>query len=100
MRKIPSKGQSVCRENAESVINLYPHVAGNSFPTMANACGSISLGNIIPDSIVDGIKSRMENMDVFAVSFTANPMILAMLSETAIRITSPPIATIKNKAKS
>lgn len=57
---------------------------------MANACGSISLGNIIPDSIVDGIKSRMENMDVFAVSFTANPMILAMLSETAIRITSPP----------
>ena len=84
MRKIPSRGQSVCRENEESVINLYPHVAGNSFPEIANACGSISLGNIIPDSIVDGIKSRMENMEVFAVSFTANPMILAMLSRNGV----------------
>ena len=57
---------------------------GESFPAMVNACGSISLGNISPDSIVDGIKSKIENMDVFAVSFTANPMILAIIKTFAL----------------
>ena len=40
----------------------------------------------IPDSIVEGIKTIIENMEVFAWSFTASPMILAILSDTAIKI--------------
>ena len=90
MKKMTDKGQSVCKEKAQSLINLYPHDAGKSFPAIANACGSISTGNIIPDSMVDGRKSRIEIMDVFALSFTASPIVLATLSETAIRTTSPP----------
>lgn len=70
-------------------MNAYPHVAGNNFPTITNALGSISLGNMIPESIVDGRNSRIENIDVFAVSFTANPITLAILSDTAIRVISP-----------
>ena len=90
VRKIPHKGQSVCREKELLVISLYPHAAGNSFPAISNGLGSRSIGNIIPDSMMDGRNSRMENIDVFAVSFTASPIMLAALSDTAIRITSPP----------
>ncbi len=79
----------MCHVKSLSVINAYPHAAGNNFPATANALGSISLGNIIPESIVEGRNSRIENMDVFAVSFTANPITLAILSDTAIRVISP-----------
>ena len=87
--KITTKGQRLCQAKSPSVISAYPHVAGNTFPAITNALGSISLGNMIPESIVDGRNSRMENIDVFAVSFTANPITLAILSDTAIRATSP-----------
>ena len=70
-------------------MNAYPHVAGNSFPAITNAWGSISPGNIIPESIVEGRNNRIESIDVFAVSFTANPITLAMPSDTAIRVISP-----------
>ena len=72
-------GQSICREKVALVINSYPHVAGNSFPTAKSTLGSISFGNMIPENIMEGRKSRMENIDVFAVSFTPNPITLAIL---------------------
>ena len=89
-RKITISGQRVCPVNVLSSINRYPHAAGNSFPAISNGLGSMSTGNIIPDSIMDGRKSRIENMDVFAVSFTAKPIMLAILRDTAIRIINPP----------
>ena len=70
-------------------MNAYPHVAGNNFPAITNALGSISLGNMIPESIVEGRNSRIEKMDVFDVSFTTNPITLAILRDTAIRAISP-----------
>ena len=87
--RIMSKGQRLCQVKVLSVINTYPQVAGNSFPAITNALGSISLGNMIPESIVEGRNSRIENIDVFAVSFTANPITLAILSDTAVRVISP-----------
>ena len=47
------------------------------------------LGNIIPESIVEGRNNRIDSIDVFAVFFTANPIMLAILSDTAIRVISP-----------
>ena len=88
-RKITSKGQRLCQVKVLSVINAYPHVAGNNLPAITNALGSISLGNMIPESMVEGRNSRIENIDVFAVSFTANPITLAILSDTAVRVISP-----------
>ena len=88
-RKMPSRGQSVRQENPGAVIHSYPHAAGKNFPAMTKAFGSISFGNMIPDSIVDGRKRRMEIMEVFAVSFTARPTTLAALRDTAIMTTSP-----------
>ena len=92
-RKITISGQRVCPVNVLSSINRYPHAAGNSFPAISNGLGSRSTGNIIPDSIMDGRKSRIENMDVFAVSFTAKPIMLAILSDTGDQDKSipPPI---------
>ena len=87
--KITSKGQRLRHAKFLSVMNAYPHVAGNNFPAITNALGSISLGNMIPESIVEGRNSRIENIDVFAVSFTANPITLAILSDTVIRVISP-----------
>lgn len=87
--KITNKGQRLRQVKLLSVMNAYPHAAGNNFPAITNALGSISLGNIIPESIVEGRKIRMENMVVFAVSFTANPITLAILSDAAIRAISP-----------
>lgn len=88
-RKTPHSGQSVCREKPPSVISSYPHAAGKSFPAITNAFGSISLGNMMPDSIMEGRKIRIENRDVFAESLTANPIMLAILSDTAIRTVTP-----------
>lgn len=87
--RIMNKGQRLCHIKLLSVMNAYPHVAGNNFPAITNALGSISLGNMIPESIVEGRNRRIENIDVFAVSFTANPITLAILSDTAIRVISP-----------
>ena len=87
--KITSKGQRLCQVKALSVINANPHVAGNNFPAITNGLGSIALGNMIPESMVEGRNMRIENIDVFAVSFTANPITLAMLSDTAIRVINP-----------
>ena len=89
-RKITISGQRVCTVKVLSIISRYPHAAGNSFPAISNGLGSRSTGNIIPDSIMDGRKSRMENMDVFAVSFTAKPIMLAIPRDAAIRIINPP----------
>lgn len=89
VRKITSKGQRLCQVKILSVINAYPQVAGNSFPAITKALGSISLGNIIPESIVDGRNNRIENIDVFAIFFEANPITLAILSDTAIRVITP-----------
>ena len=82
--KITSKGQRLCHIKLLSVMILYPHVAGNSFPAITNALGSLSPGNMLPESIVEERDNRIEDIDVFAVSFTANPITLAILSDTAV----------------
>ena len=87
--KITNKGQRLFQVKVLSVINAYPHVAGNNLPAITNALGSISLGNMIPESIVEGRNNRIENIDVFAVSFTANPITLAILRDTTIRVINP-----------
>ena len=84
--KIKSSGKRLSNLKTFSVISLYPHVAGNSFPIVSNAFGSSSIGNIIPESMIDGKKTIIENIEVFAWSFTARPIILAILSDTAIKI--------------
>ena len=89
MKKIMNKGQRLCQAKIFSVINAYPQAAGNSFPATTNALGSKSIGNIIPDNIVDGRKIRIENIDVLAVSFTAKPITLAIPNDTTIRIIRP-----------
>ena len=58
-------------------------------PAITNALGSISLGNMIPESIVEGRNNMIDIIDVFAVLFAAKPITLAMLSDTAIRVINP-----------
>lgn len=80
--KIANKGQIQIK--ALSVINAYPHVAGNNFPAITNALGGLSPGDMLPESIVEERDYRIEDIDVFAISFTANPITLAILSDTAV----------------
>jgi hypothetical protein len=83
--KIKRNGKRLSHLKTLSVISLYPHVAGNSFPIVSNVFGSSSIGNIIPESMVEGIKIMIENIEVFAWSFTAKPIILAILRDTPIK---------------
>lgn len=83
--KIKSSGKRLSNLKAFSASSLYPHVAGNSFPIVSNVFGSSSIGNIIPESMVDGKKTIIENIEVFAWSFTAKPIMLAILNDTAIK---------------
>ena len=83
--KIRSSGKRHWNFKAFSAISLYPHVAGNNFPIVSNTSGSSSIGNIIPESMIDGKKTIIENIEVFAGSFTARPIMLAILSDTAIK---------------
>lgn len=83
--KIRSSGKRLWNFKAFSAISLYPHVAGNNFPIVSNTSGSSSIGNIIPESMIDGKKTIIENIEVFAGSFTARPIMLAILSDTAIK---------------
>ena len=75
---INRNGKRLSNVKTLSVISSYPHEAGNSFPVVSNAFGSSSTGNIIPESMVDGKKTIIENID-------ARPIILAILSDTAIK---------------
>ena len=83
--KIKSSGKRLSNLKAFSASSLYPHVAGNSFPIVSNVFGSSSIGNIIPESMVDGKKTIIENIEVFAWSFTAKPIMLAILRDTTIK---------------
>ena len=85
-RKTRSKGHRFCKLNPWSVSSLYPQDAGKIFPTVANGRGSNSDGNIIPESITDGKNASMENRGVLAWSFTHNPIMLAILRDTAIKM--------------
>lgn len=58
--KIKSSGKRLSNLKAFSASSLYPHVAGNSFPIVSNVFGSSSIGNIIPESMVDGKKTIIE----------------------------------------
>ena len=78
--KSKSSGKRLSTLKTFSAISLYPHVAGNSFPIVSNVFGSSSTGNIIPESMIDGKKTIIENIEVFAWSFTAKPIMLAILS--------------------
>lgn len=64
--KIKSCGKRRSNLKTFSAISLYPHVAGNSFPVVSKAFGSSSIGNIIPESMIDGKKAIIENIEVFA----------------------------------
>ena len=83
--KIKSNGKRLINFKVPSVNNLNPHEAGNIFPIVSNTFGSSLIGNIIPESMVEGKKTIIENIEVFAWSFTASPIILAILSDTAIK---------------
>lgn len=84
--KITSIGNRFSSPKVPPVISLYPHEAGNAFPIVSSIWGSISAGNIIPESMIEGRKTIMENMEVFVWSFTARPIMLAMPSDTAIKM--------------
>ena len=60
--------------NVLSAIALYPHEAGKTFPAISNAFGSNLIGNMIPESMIDGRKMMMETIEVFAWPFTAQPI--------------------------
>ena len=64
--RIAINGNRFSNRNALSVISLYPHEAGKIFPTVSNVFGSSSIGNIIPESMIEGRKMIIETMDVFA----------------------------------
>ena len=44
------------RLNPPSCISRYPQAAGNIFPAVCSASGSIPAGNMIPDSMMEGRK--------------------------------------------
>lgn len=67
----------------------YPHDAGKNFPAVSREPGRRFTGNIIPESMIEGRKIRMENIEVFAGSFTARPMMLAMARDAAVKTASP-----------
>ena len=62
--KIRRNGKKFSNLKTLSVISLYPHEAGNSFPIVPNSFGSSSIENIIPESMVEGIKIIIENIEV------------------------------------
>ena len=84
--RITTSGNKFTSWNVLSAITLYAHEAGKIFPTISNAFGSNSIGNIIPESMIEGRKMMIETIEVFAWSFTAKPIMLAMLRDTAIKI--------------
>ena len=87
--KNKSNGNKFPNRKALSDKSLYPHAAGNNFPVVSNTFGSSSIGNIIPESMVDGRKTIIENIGVFAWSFIAKPIMLATPSDTAIKMARP-----------
>ena len=84
--RIAINGNRFSNRNVLSVISLYPHEAGKIFPTVSNAFGSSSVGNIIPESMIEGKKTIIETIEVIAWSFTAKPIMLARLSDTPMKI--------------
>ena len=56
--RITTSGNKFSSWNVLSAITLYPHEAGKIFPTISNAFGSNSIGNIIPESMIEGRKMR------------------------------------------
>lgn len=66
------------------VIVLKAHAAGNNLPTYSSAFGNISIGNIIPDNMMDGRKTICEIMVSFDIFFITSPKTHPILSVVAI----------------
>ena len=64
--RITASGSIFSSRNVLSAIALNPHAAGKILPAISNAFGSSSIGNIIPESMIEGRKMMIENIEVFA----------------------------------
>lgn len=67
---------------------IKPHVAGKISPIDCRIFGSISTGNIMPESIMDGKKISCDIIVNFDVLFTVNPSIVPTEREAMIKISS------------
>ena len=72
-RKNSKSGRNHKILGSELVNILNPHVAGKRKPTFFKTLGSISVGNMIPDSIMDGKNSIWENIVSLDILFIYKP---------------------------
>ena len=77
-------------QNSHSVLLklIKPHVAGKIPPIDCKTFGSISTGNIIPDSIIDGKKISCDTIVNFVVLFTVKPSIVPIEREAIMKSSS------------
>jgi hypothetical protein len=74
-----------------SLVNsLLPHAAGNIFPAYSKGFGSIFMGNMIPDSIIDGRKMICETMVSFDWDLHKSPKTHPILNDTATKTAREP----------
>ena len=71
-----------------SIIIFSPQVAGNITPAFSKASGSISTGNMIPESIMEGKNSNCENIVSFEVLRRNSPNTVPMVIQIRINILS------------
>ena len=76
------------RQKPLSNINWYPQEAGNIRPVISRKRGSKSMGNIIPESIIEGRNTNCAIIVSFAWFFIISPKILPMLNDTIMYIAS------------
>ena len=86
-KKIKIRYHRLSKQNPLSNINRYPQEAGKIPPMASRILGSKLIGNIIPESIIEGKKTNCAIIVSFAWFFTINPKTLPMLNETIIYIT-------------
>ncbi|MNW62201.1 hypothetical protein D3C74_403190 [compost metagenome] len=63
---------------------MNPHVAGNNLPIYSSAAGSISTGNIMPESIIEGRKMSCETIVSLELLLTVTPNIVPIIIQAAI----------------
>lgn len=88
MKIIISRGSISLMFRLFSFIISNPHVAGNILPAAARCFGSISAGNIMPESIRDGRNMNWDTMVSFDVFLTVRPKMLPRLKLVKMKTAS------------
>ena len=72
---VSTGGKIIICEYPSTVILWYPQVAGNNLPILMKMSGNKSVGNIIPESIIDGKNKACDAIVSLLVLFKNIPRI-------------------------